>query len=765
MDERRAVLAGCRGRLETGRSNVVADKGMHVRSLRPRVLAALVVAMVAAPMAVSAGAGASGIARGAPKAVFQPVLQAFGASDLVGATCPTSTVCLAIGRLDGYGMFYRSTDGGTSWSSAPQPDGAVTTWSDGTLPVSISCASSTFCVLEVVSNNYDGDDVDGFDVSHDAGGTWTTAHGTIALPTFNDQSLGMTGLSCTGTGTCVGMLDGAVESTTNAGATWSHHKDVAVVGVACPFVRRCYVVQDASAPGGRSLLTVSSSENRGGTLTRLLRLVGHWNVPPAISCPTRIACALATSGTGAGFESTADGGRTWRAHAPLTITADERIQALVCEAPGVCTELASKSSQPNLTVSISTTTGGVNTSGYATIARLGTASAIPTLSCLGSSCVATLGTRSTFAITQVQNSSATWHGNPIAIGTPSLSAVACEQNGSCLAIGTGIEASSGDDGQTWSVHTDAALAGDTFSALTCPFATTCIASGNAGSSAVPTGLVLVTGDLGAHWAAGALPWEVGYLHKVSCDPTGAVCLGIPGFGSSLANIPTLLARSTDGGLTWTLVTVAPASAFDVVDGVACPSASRCVAVGATYLGPPAHDTSTTTFVELSSDAGATWMPAPATPPGLGFGDVACSAALACVSTGSPPIDDSFGVARAYTTSDGGATWTAQGTFDLADGYSSAAFTLDCTITLCAGLALSVFEMEHSPPGIAVVTSADGGGTWSEDPTPLSARESNFEAEPQSLYVDQVGMAIAADGSVLVVGSNADDGPLILSGTP
>jgi photosystem II stability/assembly factor-like uncharacterized protein len=150
--------------------------------------------------------------------------------------------------------------------------------------------------------------------------------------------------------------------------------------------------------------------------------------------------------------------------------------------------------------------------------------------------------------------------------------------------------------------------------------------------------------------------------------------------------------STPGGAT------EGAGAFDEVT---CPTASLCVAAGG--------DSSLSGIVAISNDDGGTWT-ASTMPAGLPeVKSVSCSSATHCVAVGS-------GVA--ITSSDGGVTWSAHSI----PTSNTALLGVSCPSGTTTCVAVGVIPNDGGPLNGAIVTSNDGGVTWSAPSTnfPLTA---------------------------------------------
>lgn len=685
------------------------------------------------PLAMPAGAAIH------PRSsTYATAYQAYGPTDVVSVTCLTNGVCLAAGEQPSYSMLYRSVDGGSTWVPMPVPGGSlIPSYVYQDQSVAVSCSNPKFCVLEYVSELGD-ESADLFDVSTNEGLTWTDVDGGVG-------TTGLTDLTCIGAGTCLGILDGKIASSTDLNSIWLSHDAPNVTGFSCLTARLCYVAQVSSSTGADHLV-VSSTTNRGGTLVPLLRVAGTgWNSAPSISCASALACTVATSGSDPLVESTTDGGHTWRS-LPAPQSATQHVRALQCVTAKSCTMLATTPQSQAKIVSYSTSDGGAGWQS-ATVGQLGFPGALPSLWCGAStpSCAAAIGTRSVFVNDDIDSPSASWLATAASVSAPPLNVIACEHGGSgCLALGNGTMATSLDDGQTWAVAPNTALLGDVITSLTCPLATTCIASGHSGTASAPSGLVLLTTDLGESWTSATLPWEVGDVSGAECA-TAEVCLALPGFVSGLTNVPTFLLRSTDGGLDWSLVQVAAANTGVTLNAVQCPTSSNCVAVGAN---------GTSALVEVSDDAGVTWSMVNAATGGFAgdsaFGGIACTSSADCESSmASTTTPDVYAIG----TTNGGSTWSQLGlmtTLQDANYWGASPTMASCISGNCVAFSVNVTGPMRPVNYVTLLASADGGATWEGSDEPF---------EPAG-----VDIAVASDGTVIAVGENAEAGPLLVVGT-
>lgn len=651
---------------------------------------------------------------------FSEPYLAHGATRLVDVVCPGPQRCLAIGDdVDGtapYGpdsVAYRSTDGGTSWAPSSEPGSGPS--------LALSCGSPAFCIEE--SLDYFNEPT--FDVTRDGGLTW--------LPTGGpDTEAQLSDLSCAGTGTCLAIEASRVLSTTDGGLHWALHARVpGLVGVGCRSSRLCYVLV-TSTEHGRRTLRVSSTANRGGSLTTVATLPGPsaGTGPASLEC-TAAGCDVVTSGDGASLYASSDGGHRWSSH-ELPVSHWQHVWSLSCVDEDSCTVLASESFQPRTVWALSTTDRGAT---WSTAQVVVAPPVTPAVACATpSTCYATTGVESIYASGAPTDQ---WTTAAIAAATPLLQAVACTPTDTCLAVGDGTEAVSTDDGHSWTVQADPALAGDEFEALTCPFASTCLASGHTTGSE-QTALVLVSADAGAHWSAGSLPWEVTSVGSISCA-TSSTCVAVPGVPGDYGPIPTLLLRSTDGGMDWALLTLAPTSSYESLTSVACTTSTHCVAVGYGYASAPGPALPPTALAATSDDAGATWTLLPSVDAGeASFFGLACGTSTQCLTNG----DGSY----AYGTSDGGTDWTKLGSPGTLGDFESLD-VVACSAQTCWGIeAISV----ASPVFYELIVSTDGGATWTLDPRSAAAIPTT--------------LTISSDGAVIALGIEPSGGPVILAST-
>lgn len=204
-----------------------------------------------------------------------------------------------------------------------------------------------------------------------------------------------------------------------------------------------------------------------------------------------------------------------------------------------------------------------------------------------------------------------------------------------------------------------------------------------------------------------------YFNAISC-PTTSVCWAA-GAGDMTGDHYTqpLVAKSTDGGQTWTVKSPASwavANAGYWANSIDCVSATTCwvAGIGPSDLAGP--------FVAATTDGGATWtdfqnLPSftPYDPNGTyTLNTIWCSSALSCVAAGG--LNESDGQAQVISTSDGGATWSLSPDPTLRSLQQL--WELSC-LPVPGGLPTCHAAADaNSAAGPVVITSTDGGTTWS-----------------------------------------------------
>ncbi len=237
---------------------------------------------------------------------------------------------------------------------------------------------------------------------------------------------------------------------------------------------------------------------------------------------------------------------------------------------------------------------------------------------------------------------------------PGLNGLFCNSVDNCVGMGSGEAIVSTNGGHSWTgVGTGPS---QSLNAVSCPSPVKCVAVADYDTT---TGMssAAVSSDNGQSWTAATAPPGVHDFQSISCGSVnncvavGADAVNECGSGtngcSMLGTQTGAIEFSTNGGGSWVLVP-APSSALQL-RGVACGSATRCVAVGNGAAG-------TGEVAVFSADGGATWSSGALS----GTGDassfldsVSCPSPEECVAVGGGT--SSSGPTLTFTT-DGGSNW-------------------------------------------------------------------------------------------------------------
>jgi photosystem II stability/assembly factor-like uncharacterized protein len=265
--------------------------------------------------------------------------------------------------------------------------------------------------------------------------------------------------------------------------------------------------------------------------------------------------------------------------------------------------------------------------------------------------------------------------------------ITCPAASDCKVVGigpsdAGTVYTTRDGGTVWAKD-PVKLVSEPFLAVACHTTRTC----EAGGTGIEP-LMYGTSDRGKTWSSQSVP-DLSMVDGLAC-PTASVCVA-SGYDGGRISLPTAaIARTTDGGSRWTAQVVPGASA----NGVACPTARVCVVAAVAGVGAGHGEMLRTT------NGGVTWFrqDLPAGTPELL--SVSCPSISDCMAVG-------FGNAS-WATTDGGRTWTKQpvpaGVADLR--------SVSCpTVSICEGVG-------ESPDNTAVaLRTTDGGAMWSVQVVP------------------------------------------------
>jgi hypothetical protein len=385
-----------------------------------------------------------------------------------------------------------------------------------------------------------------------------------------------------------------------------------------------------------------------------------------------------------------------------------------------------------------------------------------------------------------------------------LPAVACPAVGTCVAVGTDEPAASAGSalaetlsGGQWTASSSvSSVPGTALAAVSCPAAGSCVAAGT-GYPQIGFLAPVVSRLSGGRWTATALrmPSDVapggenagGELYAIDCPAVGT-CVGT-GYYDDQAGGSRALIETLSGGK-WTPMpaplppgTALPGSKeYASLNGVACPVAGSCVAVGV-------YDTSHGSVPFTDTLSGGQWTPAAAPLPsgalvtteqGAVLNGISCRTPASCVAIGS--YTSSAGQPEYLAEKLSGHTWTPS-TPPLPAGTGPASNNGEVPAQEEAGLIAVACPAAGSctavGPDVTTGSAAAGGGvyglaidtlsggTWTAARAPLPAAAKNSPT-PLSL----AGIACPSPGSCVVVESGEDGDneagtgfPVIETGTP
>jgi hypothetical protein len=208
--------------------------------------------------------------------------------------------------------------------------------------------------------------------------------------------------------------------------------------------------------------------------------------------------------------------------------------------------------------------------------------------------------------------------------------------------------------------------GESIQSVSCPTASRCVAVGlydNGDARTGPDldrGVLLTSDDGGLTWQQHA--WPKGYgpgpVPDVTCaDASHCAMIGFVerngtegnqvGYTSGKDAVQyTVIAFSSDSGVSWTASTLPPTIPYPMMDALTCPTAQTCYAAGSDLIAQRIGNTYNegSSVVAVTNDAGRTWQrvtfAVPAKVPGgmqgdsfMDIGQIQCSLPDACVAIG------------------------------------------------------------------------------------------------------------------------------------
>jgi hypothetical protein len=301
-----------------------------------------------------------------------------------------------------------------------------------------------------------------------------------------------------------------------------------------------------------------------------------------------------------------------------------------------------------------------------------------------------------------------WNGSTFAKLTPAsttseLYGVGCTSATLCFAVGTNYAGGGATphaeswNGTTWAnsiVPTPAGATLTELASVACPGTTSCFAAGYY-TTATTTDVPLVDRWVGTHWTAQSLSLPAGtttaQLSDVACSST-STCTAVGYYDTASPPRRTLAFRWN--GTAWsTQVAANPAGATQSqLQGVACPGATTCVAVGS-YI-----DALGVQHSQAQTWNGTTWTVKSVPDPAAGT-DPALSD-VSCVSTSCTAVGGYSAASSIEPTAAGwnGTTWSLA-TVPKGTGVSDASLTGVSCPTTCVATAASIFDGSSGITGL------------------------------------------------------------------
>jgi photosystem II stability/assembly factor-like uncharacterized protein len=265
---------------------------------------------------------------------------------------------------------------------------------------------------------------------------------------------------------------------------------------------------------------------------------------------------------------------------------------------------------------------------------------------------------------------------PAALQSP-LNSVYCSSPQSCLAIGSSFAATTSDGGRSWASH-PMSHAGMGFDELACPTPEICMAIG---------------------------PYQDVIRNRKAKTET---------FRAAIA-------KTTDGGRTWTMAAPLPKGVGRALDAISCATRSYCVLAGSSLSvdGVP-----TVGYALATTNLGRSWRHLKI-PRGDVLPGITCEMPGHCVAVAEGTFD------HIATTNDGGSTWRqSSGLIRAPPDFVSSPTCIGLTRCYIVGWS---YQEENLPPVASIIQTDDGGRTSINDVLP-----------PNTSVLSQISCASAAD---------------------
>jgi hypothetical protein len=321
--------------------------------------------------------------------------------------------------------------------------------------------------------------------------------------------------------------------------------------------------------------------------------------------------------------------------------------------------------------------------------------------------------------------------NPSGATKSGLLGAACTSSTACAAVGFYVNSSNttltlalGWNGSAWSIKPSPNPGGTTVSkllAVSCGSATSCVAVGSYNSS-LSTQAALSEHWNGSTWSLLATPNVSGAalnaLQGVAC-PTATACIAV-GYAGSAPTATATLAEHLSGTV-WTIKPTPNDGSDDPLDAISCTSKTACTAVG----GIGGRVSAPPPLAEVWD--GSLWvtLTAVASPSAVGpslLTGVSCTSPTVCTGVGFY----SLGSGRFATLAEGGASWIPATTVDPAGAVATQLNGISCaSSTACVAVG---FYNSGSGPQLTLAERWSGS-KWStlSTPNPSGATQSFLQS--------------------------------------
>ncbi len=530
-----------------------------------------------------------------------------GSSGFDSVSCPSPTMCIAVGGVTGTATLAERWNG-TSWSVQTTPGGSSFSELN-----SVSCTSATACMAVggAVAERWNGTSWSVQSLANSGGASFFVSSVTCTSATV------CTAVGFDGGGTLAERWDGTswkVQPTPDPGIDYNQ-----LNGVSCPSANACTAVGVAdngtlAEVWNGTSWSVQTTPNPTGARDGVLN---------AVSCPSATACTAVGSTISASARVTL--AEAWNGSSWSIKTTPSQAGAM----PGNLNAVSCPLSNACMAVGY---TNGDDWPGYLYLAPLA-------------------GMAESWNGTSWSVQSIPTPAPPGSLQQWSLDGVSCTSGTACTAVGSLLY---GDqlatlaerwDGTTWAIQTTpnpnagpfTGASYTTFDAVSCTSATACTAVGQFPNSA-GTEVTLAEAWNGSSWSIQTTPNPTGatfsILTGVSCTTTTA-CTAV-GYFKNGKGIEVPLAEVWKG-TGWSIQTTSNPTGMtsSALTGVSCTATNACTAVG--YAANSAG-----TSVTLAERWNGTSWSVQATPNPTGskytaLVGVSCSSASACAATGGAAV--------------------------------------------------------------------------------------------------------------------------------